>query len=93
MIRPSSSHSANIATSYSIKAVHLRGVKAEDVLYATPKEEDEDDKESMAFPSLVVDLPSVPIAYTRIGDGFLGFVGDVNTEEESASVILAMLRL
>lgn len=85
-----SSHSANLATSYNVKAVHLRGVRAEDVLYA-PTEDSR--VESHVFAPTKVDPSHVPVAYTRIGDGFLGYIGDVNGEEESTSVILAMLRL
>jgi hypothetical protein len=82
--RQLSSNSANLTTSYSMKAVHLKDVMAEDVLYA-PTED--------SRVASTVDLPHVPVAYTRVGDGFLGYVGDVNAEEESTSVILAMLRL
>jgi hypothetical protein len=85
-----SSHSANLTTSYSMKAVHLKGVMAQDVLYA-PTEDSR--VESHVFPPSTVELSHVPVAYTRIGDGFLGYVGDVNGEEGSTGVILAMLRL
>jgi hypothetical protein len=85
-----SNHSANLMTSYSMKAVHLKGVKAEDILYAST----EDSRvESHVFAPSPVDPSHVPVAYTRIGDGFLGYIGDVNAEEGSTSVILAMLRL
>ena len=98
LIRQSSSHSADITTTYSMKAVHLKGVKADDVLYVLAKDEDEDDDEdwsvqSNVFPRFAVDLSNVPVAYTQVGDGFLGYVGDVNAEKESTGVILAMLRL
>jgi hypothetical protein len=83
-------NSANLTTPYSMKATHLKGVKAEDVLYAAT----EDSRvESHVFPPDPVDLSNVPVAYTRIGDGFLGYVGDANAEDESTSIILAMLRL
>jgi hypothetical protein len=85
-----SGRSANLPTSYSMKAVHLEGVKAEDVLYA-PTEDSR--VQSFVFPPSKVDLSGVPVAYTRIGGGFLGYVGDVNAEKESTSVILAMLRI
>lgn len=90
LIHQFSSHSANLPTSYSMKAVHLKGVEAEDVLY-TPSADSR--VESHVFAPEPVDLSHVPAAYTRIGDGFLGYIGDVNAEEESTSVILAMLRL
>jgi hypothetical protein len=85
-----SSHSANLTTSYSMKAVHLKGVNAEDILY-TPSEDSR--VESHVFEPSPVDLSHVPVAYTRIGGGFLGYIGDVNAEEGSTGVILAMLRL
>ena len=85
-----SGHSANLTTTYNVKALHLKGVKAEDVLYA-PTEDSR--VESRVFAPDRVDLSNVPVAYTRIGGGFLGYVGDVNAEMESTSVILAMLRL
>jgi hypothetical protein len=85
-----SSHSANLTTPYCIKAVQLKGVDAKDVLYA-PTEDSR--LQSHVFAPSPVDLSNVPVAYTRIGDGFLGYIGDVNAEEESTSVILAMLRL
>jgi hypothetical protein len=102
-----SSQSASLMASYSMKAVHIKGVEAEDVLYAPTIDEDtdEDDIDEVSPlprgpsrpyvfpPSTPVDLLNVPIAYTRVGNGFLGYVGDVNAEEGSTSVILAMLRL
>ena len=94
-----SSQSANLTTSYSMKALHLKGVEAEDVLYAPPTELEEEEEEQSHVkyhvfpPDTLVDLSNVPVAYTRIGNGFLGYIGDVNSEEESTGVILAMLRL
>ena len=73
-----------------MKAVHLEGVKAEDVGY---KPTDGSRVESHVFQPFPVDLSNAPVAYTRIGDGFLGYIGDVNAEKESTGVILAMLRL
>lgn len=100
LIRQSSRHSVNLMASYSTKAVHLKGVKVEDILYAHTREEEEDEYEdedssaqSRAFPPLMVNLSNVPVAYTRVGRGSLGYVGDVNAEEGSTSAILAMLRL
>lgn len=31
------------------------------------------------------------MAYTRLGEGYLGYIGDVNGEDDSTSVILSML--
>ena len=83
-----------------MKALHVTGVKTEDVLYAPTEEfctDDFDDDEPPVEPHVTppdtVDLSNVPVAYTRIGDGFLGYIGDVNAEEASTGVTLAMLRL
>jgi hypothetical protein len=56
-----SGHSANLPTSYNMKAVHLEGVKAEDVLYA-PTEDSR--VQSFVFPPSKVDLSCVPVAYS-----------------------------
>jgi len=68
-IRQLSSHSANLATSYCIKAVHLKGVKAESVLYA-PTEDSR--VQSHVFPPSTVNQSHVPVAYTRVGGWFSG---------------------
>jgi hypothetical protein len=106
-IRQSSRHSANLVASYTMKALHLNGVKAEDILYAPTKEEEEEEEEEedeyeyeyeyssvqpRMFPPLTVSLSDgVPVAHTQIGRGFLGYVGDVSGNEGSTSAILAML--
>ena len=43
------------------------------------------------FPPPLVELPHVAAAFTRIGKGFLGYIGDVCAEEETTSVIFTML--
>jgi hypothetical protein len=46
------------------------------------------------FPATSADKPDqAPICFTSVGEGYLGFVGSVNTEEESTSVILALCNL
>jgi len=34
-----------------------------------------------------------PVAFAKVGDGWLGYIGDVNAEEESDNVVLGMLGL
>jgi hypothetical protein len=88
-----SSHSANLPTSFCTKALHLRGVKAEDIPYVPAEDEEEDPDPDWDVQPRVFPPPNVPVAYTRIGHGFLGYVGDVSGAEEVTSVVLAMLRL
>jgi hypothetical protein len=79
-----------IPRSYSQKAVSLKSVADEDKVYIpTP----ESSLESLVFPPVSIELGETPVAYTKVGEGFLGYVGDVNSEEGSTSVILAMLNL
>lgn len=49
--------------------------------------------ESAASPPKKVDVGQTPVAYTSYGKGWLRYVGDVNTEEGSDEVILAMYGL
>ncbi|KAK0717701.1 hypothetical protein B0T26DRAFT_645480, partial [Lasiosphaeria miniovina] len=36
------------------------------------------------------DMGETPVAFARVGNGRLGYVGDVNAEEDSDTIILAM---
>jgi hypothetical protein len=74
-----------------MKAVHVEGIKAEEAVYAPT---DDSRIQSHVFaPTKITNLSAAPVVYTQIGSGFLGYIGDVNAEEETTSVILAMLRL
>jgi hypothetical protein len=80
----------SLAASYSMKTVHLKGIAPETVVYGpTP----ESRTQSMVFAPSAVDLSEAPVVYTRIAQGFLGYIGDVNGEIDSTNVILSMLGL
>ncbi|KAF8491928.1 hypothetical protein JB92DRAFT_3004887 [Gautieria morchelliformis] len=64
--------------SYSMKVLSLKGAALGDIMY---KRTDDDETNEGA------------VTYTRVGDGYLGYIGDVNAEEESTTVILAMCGL
>ena len=49
--------------------------------------------QSRVFPPEPVDPSETAVALTKIGEGWLGYVGDVNNEQGSQDVILAMLLL
>lgn len=76
--------------SYSLKAVFLKSVEPSAAVYLPT---DESRTESHVFPPERVDTKQTPVAFTRYGEGWLGYVGDVNTEEGSDEVILAMCGL
>ncbi|KAF2127607.1 hypothetical protein P153DRAFT_52310 [Dothidotthia symphoricarpi CBS 119687] len=85
-----SSH-LSLPSSYSQKAVFLANVSVNDAWYL-PTESSR--TQSLVFsPERIQDLQQTPIALTNIGSGKLGYVGDVNGEEESDEVILAMCGL
>lgn len=79
---------ARIPESYSIKAVHIKDAAVEEMVYIT----NEDSRiESMVFAAESAHRPDqAPIVFTSFGKGFLGYVGDVNQEEKTTDVILAM---
>ena len=81
----------DISSGYSQKALSLKGVLGSDRLYVPTAR-----SETESFGQVtrrVQDLSQTPTALANIGQGFLGYVGDVNSEEESIGVILAMLGL
>lgn len=82
---------AEIATSYSMKALHLKNVATEDLLYVTTN----DSKlESLVFPAQQVDLAGEgPIVFAPYHQGRIGWVGDVNNEPATGLVVLAMAGL
>ncbi|KAK7429437.1 hypothetical protein QQZ08_004029 [Neonectria magnoliae] len=82
---------ANLASEYSQKALYVKNVALSDSLYVT----DEDSRiESSVFGPDKVNTPGeTPVAFTRVGNGKLGYLGDVNAEEGSDTVILAMCGL
>lgn len=68
---------AALEDEYSMKALQLSGVKREDQVY-------------LAEPDYGDDCPA---AFTRYHGGYLGYVGDVNTEEGTTKLLLALCGL
>lgn len=76
---------------YSQKAVHLQKVSKQDAIYLPSMTSH---IQSMVFPpSPIEDLTQTPAALTSCGRGRVGYLGDVNGEEETDNVVLAMCRL
>ena len=74
-----------------MKAVQIQGVPPEAAVYITTRDSA---LESHVFASEPVHNPGqAPIFFAPIGDGFLGYIGDVNAETASTAVILAMCNL
>lgn len=82
---------ASLPNSYSMKAVHLKGVPSEARVYVPS---DESVIESAVFAPEPVPTPwQTPMVFAPFGQGYLGWVGDVNAEEGSGRVVFAMLNL
>jgi MYND finger len=78
----------HLPASYCIKAVHVKDVASEDMVYITT----EDSKiQSMVFSPESAHIPDQsPILFTAFGNGFLGYIGDVNQEKDTSTIIMAM---
>ncbi|KAJ5784810.1 uncharacterized protein N7503_010022 [Penicillium pulvis] len=77
--------------SYSQKALFVNNVVSSDMWYTT---DESSVVESRVFGPTSVNTPGeTPVAMARVGEGKLGYVGDVNAEVETDAVILAMCNL
>ncbi|KAK2763721.1 hypothetical protein FQN54_009337 [Arachnomyces sp. PD_36] len=73
---------------YSQKAVFLRNVEHLSALYLPSTDSV---TESHVFgPTPVADLSQTPVVWHQLGNGFIGYIGDVNAEEGTDEVALAM---
>jgi hypothetical protein len=80
-----------LAASYSQKALHLANVKFDDAVYLST---DESVVESIVFgPRRVSDRTQTPAAFTKVGEGRVGYVGDVNNEDETTPLVFGMCGL
>ncbi|KNZ77881.1 RNA polymerase II-associated protein 3 [Termitomyces sp. J132] len=80
-----------LAQSYSMKALHLKDISPDVVVYRPTRESR---LESLVFPpGPVTNMNESPVVRTRVGKGYLGYIGDVNWEDDSANLVLAMMGL
>ena len=76
-----------LPAAYSQKAVFLKNVAPDAALYLPSMDSM---TVSHVFPSEPVrNREQTPVAFTSVGEGWLWYVGNVNAETESDSVILA----
>ena len=75
---------------YSQKALFLKNV-AKDAAVYLPSSNSR--IESAVFAPDPVDCEQTPVVFAKVGEGWLGYVGDVNNETESQTVVLAMCGL
>ncbi|KAK1658507.1 hypothetical protein BDP55DRAFT_593994 [Colletotrichum godetiae] len=85
------SAAARLPARYSQKALFLKGVHPTAVMYGPDQTSV---TESHVFPSeRVRDLTQAAISFAQVGNGKIGYVGDVNVEEGTDAAILAMCGL
>ncbi|OBZ72933.1 Mitochondrial import receptor subunit TOM34 [Grifola frondosa] len=80
----------DLAPEYSTKAVHLKDVAMSATVYV-PIVEDEsaDEYDDFDYPT-VTKVSETPVAFTSVGKGRLGYVGDVNCEDGSTNLVVSM---
>ncbi|KAJ3758825.1 hypothetical protein EV360DRAFT_43092 [Lentinula raphanica] len=76
--------------SYSVKALNLAKVLPNLAVYSPSSSSL---TESHVFAPTSVDASQTPAAYTAFAAGFMGYTGDVNAEEPTTKIIMAMLHL
>ncbi|KAH7012030.1 uncharacterized protein B0I36DRAFT_256882 [Microdochium trichocladiopsis] len=78
-----------LLSSYNQKAVFLEGVNPDVAWYVIS---DRSVVESLA-PGSEINILETPVAFARAGDGWIGYLGDVNGEVGTVAVILKMFGL
>ena len=71
-----------------MRAVHLKNTPADSRVYV-PLEQSR--TESRVFPPTAVDQGQTRAAFSKHGSGWIGYIGDVNNEEGSRLLLMALL--
>lgn len=79
---------AGLEREYSAKALHLKDVPDNSRVYV-PLEQSR--IESRVFAPDTVDNSQTPAAFHKYGEGWLAYIGDVNNEQGSQALLMAML--
>jgi hypothetical protein len=80
-----------LATSYSQKALNLKNVDASDCWYL-PSADSRIESHVFA-PAPIENSNETPVAFRKIEQGWVGYTGDVNSEQTTTSVVLRMFGL
>lgn len=81
---------SGLARSYSQKALHLANVAMADAVYLPHADSV---VESAVFaPTSVGDRTQTPAALASVGEGWVGYLGDVNNEEDTTLVALSICK-
>ncbi|KAJ7118981.1 hypothetical protein C8R44DRAFT_789786 [Mycena epipterygia] len=80
--------SQSLPAAYTLTGLHLNGVRPDAALYLSVGDSQLDVAEFRAS-----GLTETPVAFTELGKGHLGFVGDTSAEQGTTKVIAAMFGL
>lgn len=83
-----SQRAVSLSREYSMKALHLQDVPAGSRAYV-PLEHSR--TQSRVWPPDAVDDTQTPAVFHKYGDGWLGYIGDVNNEKGTRGLLMAML--
>lgn len=83
--------SDELSNAYSQKALFLHNVLPHECWYLPT--EDSVVESFVPIPGPVTDFSETPVAFTRVGKGWLGYVGDMNAEEGSDAAVLGMMSM
>jgi hypothetical protein len=81
---------SSLPNRYSQKAVFLAHVASDDSVYHPSSDSVTQSRVFLPEPS---NQNETAVAFTRVGEGWLGYIGDVNNEQGSQAVIHSMLEL
>jgi len=81
----------SLFASYSMKSLHASQILPEHAVY---KPTENSYLQSHVFaPTKIEEKDEAPATHAKVGQGWFGFIGDVNGEEKSTNTVLAMLGL
>ena len=89
--RPASlPHKADLPEEIEMKAVRIKGVDKKDFVYATTPDSM---IEELAKAEFAHKPDEAAVVFTSVGNGHLGYIGDVGAEDGTTDVVMAMLGL
>lgn len=84
---------SGLPSSYSQKAVFLKNVDPDVAWYVATDRSVVESLTHFLLPGPGIDLLETSVAFAGVGNGWLGYVGDVNGEEGTSAVVLEMFGL
>lgn len=83
-------HKSDLPSEIEMKAVRIKGAAKEDVVYSTTPDSM---MEHLAMAQSAHKPDEAAVVFTPIGNGYLGYIGDVGAESDTTDIVLAMCGL